>query len=320
MAAVVAAGAVTVGIAAHRGTQTTTAAHPDGHLVLLNMADSVRNQATEGDYWQFETQDQYLSVVPATDRQQAFVLADSSETDWSLPVKPGEHGLRVSDINVRRGPLTAEDKRRWLLAGAPDTVDVDPGVTKGGAKLVVPIGAGSPRVDHTDYGDDIVALGPKNVNYAYLRALPADKATLAAVLNKLYQQDGGAANTDQQDWMFTQVSNLITFPVSDEVRAAAYRVLASLPGISSLGNVTDPLGRAGVGVALPGQRYGDLGEEQQQLIVDPATSTILSQQTMLLAPSPYAAGAGLKAGTVIYYQATTHIGWTDRQAEIPTTR
>lgn len=317
VAAAVAVGATAVGIA-HRSTPTIQAAHPDGHLVLLNMADSVRNQATEGDYWQFETQDRYLSVVPAASGP--FVLADTSESDWSIAVKPGEQSLLVSGINEKRGPWTSEDAARWRLAGSPATVDVDPGVNKGGGKLAMPIGGGSARVDKTDYGRDIVALGPKNVNYDYLRALPGDQTALAAVLTQLYQEDGGAADTDQADWLFTQVGNLITFPVSGAVRSAAYRVLAALPGISSLGAVTDPLGRPGVGVALPSQRYGDLGKEQQQLIVDPTTSTILSQQTVLQVPSLYAASAGLKAGTVIYYRATTHIGWTDQQVAVPTKR
>src|SRR5947209_10794968 len=136
VAAAVAVSAVAGGIAQHHGTQTTEAARPDGHLVLLNMADSVRNEASEGGYWQFETQDRYLSIVEvvpvAGSAGGPYVIADSSETDWSIPVKPGEQGLRVSGINEKRGPWTSQDKRRWLLAGSPDTVDIDPGMNKGG--------------------------------------------------------------------------------------------------------------------------------------------------------------------------------------------
>ena len=318
-AVAVGVGAVGVGIGQHRGTQTTQSAGPDGHLVLLSMADSVRNQATQGDYWQFETQDQYLSIAPAAGSAagQPFVIADVSETDWSIGVKPGEQSQRVSGLNAKRGPWTPQDIRRWQSAGSPATVEIDPGVSKGSGKLEMAVGAGRPYVDHTDYGDAIVALGSKNVNYAYLQQLPGNLNELAMMLNKMYQEDGGTRNTDQPDWMFNQVGNLITFPVSGAVRAAAYRVLAALPGISSLGTVTDPLGRTGVGVALPPQQMGDLGQEQQQLIVDPATSTILSQQTVLVAPSRFAASAGMRPGTVIDYQATTHIGWTDQQADGP---
>ena len=100
---------------------------------------------------------------------------------------------------------------------------------------------------------------------------------------------------------------------------SAYRILADLPGITSLGTVTDPLGRTGVAVALPPRRTGDLGQQQQQLIVDPDNSTILSQQTVLVSPPTLALQAGMKAGTVLNYTATNHIGWTDQQIPLPTT-
>ncbi|HEV3355539.1 MAG TPA: CU044_5270 family protein [Pseudonocardiaceae bacterium] len=319
VAAVVAAGAVVVGVAQHRTPQPTTqTARPDGHLLLLNMAASVRNQATDGPYWQFGTRNLNLSIGLSTGPTgKPYVIAETSESDWSIGVRPGEQSLLVSGIDAKRAPWGPQDNDRWQLAGSPATVDIDPGVKKSGT-LAMPLGTGSPRVDHTNYGGSIAALGTKNVNYAFLQQLPSDETQLAGVLKQLYGHDGGAADVDQQDWMFTQVSNLITFPVSSAVRASAYRLLAALPGISSLGTVTDPLGRGGVGVALLPRQVDDLGLEQQQLIVDPTTSTILSQQTVLVTPSRFAASAGLTAGTVLYYQATTHIGWTGQQVELPT--
>jgi hypothetical protein len=315
VAAVVAVGSVLAGVAQHRTPQPTTrAAGPDGHLVLLNMADSVQNQATDGPYWQFDTQNRILSIAEAA---KPYVIAETSESDWSIGVRPGEQSLLVSGIDEKRTPWGPQDDDRWRQAGSPATVDIDPGVKKSGA-LAMPLGTGTPRVNHTNYGGSIAALGAKNVNYAFLQQLPSDPTQLAEVLKQLYGHDGGAADVDQQNWMFTQVSNLITFPVAGAVRASAYRLLAALPGISSLGTVTDPLGRVGVGVALLPQQIDDLGLEQQQLIVDPTTSTILSQQTVLVAPSRFAESAGLTVGTVLYYQATTHIGWADQQAQLPT--
>jgi hypothetical protein len=321
-AAAVAIGAVAVGIT-HNEPARTTAAGPDGHLVLLTMADSVQNQASSGSYWQFETQNQDLSLILPTEPVGAepYVVAETSQGSWSIGVRPGEQSLMVSGINEKRGPWTAADTHRWLMAGSPVTVNANPGFGKGKTEsLQEAIGGGSPRVDRTDYGGNIAAVGPNNVNYAYLQQLPGDQAQLAQLLAKLYQRDGGESDTDQQDWMFQQVGGLITLPVSSAVRAAAYRVLAALPGITSLGTVSDPLGRTGVGVALPPRPMGDLGEEQQQLIVDPDTSTILSQQTVLVRPTQLAIAAGMKSGTALNYTATTHIGWTDQQVEVPTTR
>jgi hypothetical protein len=319
-AVAVVVGAVAVGIGQNRGTQT--AANPDGHLMLLTMAESVQNQATSGNYWQYQTQSQNLYLVAHSGKGVApYVIAETAQNDWSIGVKPGEQSLMVSQINDKRGPWTAEDTHRWMMAGSPATVVTDDGTTKDdGGGFAMTIGGGQPIVNRTNYGAKIVAVGPQNVSYDYLRALPSDQVQLQATLAKLYQrQAGNAPAYDQSDWMFQQVSGLITLPVSAAVRASAYRILADLPGITSLGTVTDPLGRTGVAVALPAQDAGDLGQQQQQLIVDPDNSTILSQQTVLVRPSEVALQAGMKAGTVLYYTATNHIGWTDQQIPLPTT-
>jgi hypothetical protein len=284
------------------------------------MANTVQNQASSGPYWQIETQSRDLNLVPAAGAAdgQPYVIADTSQSDWSIGVLPGEESLQVSGLNETRGPWTSLDTARWLAAGSPETVAADAGTGKYSKALQLPVGGDKPSVLRTDSEGAILSLGADNVSYSYLRQLPSDQTDLALLLTKLYYRDGGAAADDQSDWTFGQVGNLITFPVSNAVRASAYRILAGLPGITSLGAVTDPLGRAGVGVALPAKDYGDLGVQQQQLIVDPATSTILSQQTVLTQPSPLAVSAGMKAGTVLYYTATTHIGWTDQPAAYPT--
>ena len=319
-AAAVAIGAVAVGIGQHRGTQT---ASPDGHLMLLTMAASVQNEATSGDYWQYQTQSQNLDLIQPVKAKDGsgntlpYVVAETARNDWSIGVKPGEQSLMVSQLNEMRGPWTAEDIHRWMMAGSPPTVYADAGFDRG--TYEVPIGGGQPIVNRTNYGAKIVAVGPNNVSYDYLRNLPSDQEELEHTLVELYPRTKDSDAGDEANWMFNQVTGLITLPVSNAVRAAAYRVLANLPGISSLGTVTDPLGRTGVAVALPAISTGDLGKQQQQLIVDPGTNTILSQQIVLVEPSQLAEQAGMKAGTVLNYTATTHIGWTNQQIPLPTT-
>jgi hypothetical protein len=64
-------------------------------------------------------------------------------------------------------------------------------------------------------------------------------------------------------------------------RQALFGVLGARPGARSLGEVTDAVGRHGVGVAL---RLPDFGDELR-VIIDPETSEIL-QSTELMAPPP----------------------------------
>ncbi|MFK4189429.1 hypothetical protein ACI2L4_36435 [Streptomyces sparsogenes] len=153
------------------------------------------------------------------------------------------------------------------------------------------------------------------MTYADLRKLPGDSAKLEKVLADLYEEDGGSEIRGRTEWMWRQAANLINLPVRAEVRDAAYRVIAGLPGIRSLGEVTDPLGRKGVGFALPATDRPDYGTARSELIVDPATGAPLSDQEVLTEPNAKAAEAGLTAGTVVNYTATVTSEWTDRQME-----
>ncbi|MEK8171529.1 hypothetical protein NKH77_25245 [Streptomyces sp. M19] len=107
-------------------------------------------------------------------------------------------------------------------------------------------------------------------------------------------------------------------PVTARVRAAAYRVIADLPGIRALGEVADPLGRRGLGFALPnpGDQPG-YGTVESQLIVDPDTGALLTDQQTLVKPSAEAAEAGLTAGTPVNWTATVRATWTDTQLTVP---
>lgn len=292
---------------------------PNGQVVLLNMATAIQNQTGQGNYWQETTQSGNASVAGTAPNQ--YVINETATQIWSIGVLPGEQSLMVMGVNADTQPRTARDRARWQAAGSPTSVQIDPGFTKGGGnqRLGMTIGAGHESVARTDGGGDIVAVGGNNVNYAYLRALPGDAAGLSVLLDELYTQQNGKEITGKTAWTLEQASHLITMPVSSAVRAAAYRVIAGLPGITSLGRVTDPLGRTGVGVALPVRQLGDLGSVQQQLIVDPATNSLLSDQEVMVAPSPMAASAGMTAGTPINYRATTHTGWADQQISTPTT-
>ena len=87
---------------------------------------------------------------------------------------------------------------------------------------------------------------------------------------------------------------MLDYPVSTAVRAAAFRLLADMPGVRSLGQVTDPLGRQGVAVAIPYPR------EELRVIFDPATGTHLANV--------------MSTG----YVAVTAAEWTDQVAAIPT--
>ena len=96
------------------------------------------------------------------------------------------------------------------------------------------------------------------------------------------------------------------------VRSALYQVAAELPGVKLLGQVKDPVGRTGIGVAYRDERHG----QEHELIFDPNTSALLAERDVLLDPKK----AGLKApaGTIFGYATYLRSGVVDSTSSVPT--
>ncbi|MCQ8189613.1 CU044_5270 family protein [Streptomyces rugosispiralis] len=287
-----------------------------GRLALLNVAARVDRTADEGTYWQTTTRSSRIDV--ATAAESTFAVASSETSRWSFGVRPGTRSLWISGIDATTEPRTERDTARWRAAGSPK--DLTLAESGSGGKLGLRLEPGArkrPTVERINGGDKIAALGARNVSYAELRKLPGDSPKLKEVLADLYEEDRGSEISGRTEWMWRQAAGLIGLPVRPEVRAAAYRVIADLPGIRSLGEMTDPLGRKGAGFALPATARPDYGTARSELIVDPATGALLSDQEVLTKPNAKAAEAGLTAGTVVNSTATVTSKWTDRQLKTP---
>ncbi|CDR10045.1 CU044_5270 family protein [Streptomyces iranensis] len=287
-----------------------------GRLALLNVAARVDRTADEGTYWQTTTRSSWIGVASAA--ESTFAVVSSETSRWSFGVRPGTQSLWVSGIDATTEPRTERDTARWRAAGSPKDVTLTASGSGGRLGLRLETGGRKrPTVDRINSGDKIAALGARNVSYAELRKLPGDSAKLKGVLADLYEEDRGSEISGRTEWMWRQAAGLIGLPVRPGVRAAAYRVIADLPGIRSLGEVTDPLGRKGVGFALPATARPDYGTARSELIVDPATGALLSDQEVLTKPDAKATEAGLTAGTVVNYTATVESEWTERQLKAP---
>ncbi|GAA2109568.1 hypothetical protein GCM10009780_64180 [Actinomadura alba] len=95
------------------------------------------------------------------------------------------------------------------------------------------------------------------------------------------------------------LANLLMYaPVPPQVRAAAYRALAGMPGIKSTGKIQDRRGREGIGITLPvavgGENRGD-----PHFIFDPKTALMLARPR-------------LGAGALVL-----EAGWTNVAPRIP---
>ncbi|GAA2314029.1 CU044_5270 family protein [Streptomyces kunmingensis] len=308
--------------AADPGSSTSNGATDvsvDGRLELLGVARKAETPAAEGTYWQTTSRSQNVEVVKAAGGQgQPFAVRTTSTEEWSVGVRPGTRSLMVSGLDATTEPRTRADENRWRSAGSPATMQAEVPGNDGGGRLGYTMGTRRPMVMRTDADDKVYALGPQNITYQDLLELPADVTELRRKLERLYADDSGAdTGAGRAAYVLRQAADLVTMPVKPAVRAAAYRVMAELPGVRGLGRVTDPLGREGAGFTFPGTDPTPLGSVRQRLVVDASTGELLCEQLVLVEPSAMARKAGLDAGTTVNYTATTRMGWGEKQITVP---
>jgi hypothetical protein len=98
---------------------------------------------------------------------------------------------------------------------------------------------------------------------AYYRTLPTTPAALTAWLDKTAPPDmragqqtaeDKAAGKDPNQYRWKTIEDMVSDNyLPPKLRAAMYAVLSKIPGVSLVGNVTDPYGRKGVAVTMAGR-------------------------------------------------------------------
>lgn len=129
---------------------------------------------------------------------------------------------------------------------------------------------------------------------------PSELSTDPAVLRRRIEarEIRGVEGPPGETETFTLIGDMLRgsyLPAA--VRAAIYELTAELPGVELLGEVDDPVGRPGTGIAYTDRRRGI----RHELIFDPATSALLGEQESIVRPGAF----GFKAppGTPIGYAA-----------------
>lgn len=151
----------------------------------------------------------------------------------------------------------------------------------------------------------------------FLASLPTGVEDLEARLRKEFRknpQERDAANRTDDQWMFNDIRQtlLSADPImTPKLRAAIYRVLAELDGVTRVPGQVDLAGRKGVAV---GQVYGGVRDE---IIFDPERYTVIGARSVVVAdlpdsvvegPSGSERIPGQKAGTVTHLSSIQHHG------------
>ncbi|GAA4570249.1 CU044_5270 family protein [Planotetraspora kaengkrachanensis] len=246
-------------------------------LLLVAAEQVAADEAAGGRYWVTRIENGETRQVGPKARPYDVVIRMIDEK-W-LASGPKDRSW-VFFQSMGAAPATAADEQAWKRDGSPARW-TEP-APKGMKPVIISAKGGPRRLRTPDglSGKDIHLLGGQPITSAELSALPADPSALKAYL--LRKHAGTGSLESENAYLFWSANALVLdLPVTPEVRAAAYKLIAGLKGITSLGTVTDQHGRKGVAVAYT--RRGDSGALGQiRLIIDPRTGHALAEESWSL--------------------------------------
>ncbi|MEU9837439.1 CU044_5270 family protein [Streptosporangium sp. NPDC048047] len=301
------------------GTSATArAGQPDARRILLAAASATVTGAAKepsgGAYWRVRT----VTDLPVVDPTGRYLLRHRVSDETWLARRPGGRSVRVhQDLGTQ--PATPDDEAAWRAAGSPRTWRYPQGTRDKGYVLSNESLRSSPGTPVTTSLPDVQegkggTLLTRMLTWDELSEVPDEAGRLRAYLEEritreLVNGNGGAPDLRMERVLQRSCVDLIVrLPVTPEVRAAAYEILAALPGMRSAGEVTDPLGRTGQAV---GYRSEDGGRDLL-FVVEPGSGRPLGGEERF--DGRLADGRTVRVGAVTAYEEN---GWTDEQPPAP---
>lgn len=259
--------------------------------VLLAAAVRAESAPTSGAYWHVRSMSRTTAPQRFGQGGNRYTLEHLSVTEkWTT------HGGRTwlgRRAWVR--PKTPEDEAAWRRDGAPSKWCMGETDTEPPEPICLHTAPGAASV--TRFGPDTFEVTEGHgLTFGQLQRLPEDPDALRDWLVGITRHDldpsasAAVVNFNVDD----ELANLLVdFPVPPGVRAAAYRALADMPHVTSIGPTRDELGRAGVGIEIA-QGVGRFvvlgdgspvvapaGELTRTLIIDPDTSHVLASEASI---------------------------------------
>jgi len=310
-----------VGLAAAAAAAVAVAALPAGHpapvgghppaaspsavtasgFLLTSAEEAARSSEAAGTYW-YVKERHYdgtaaakvgKSVGESKNKKGSYkdfgAMYASTEESWT--------GQRRARTIVNEDPVftfaSEADKARWESAGRPPLMTAaGPGVTK-------PV--------TSDYTMTFRwGVGSGQLTLAEVRKLPTTAAKLHKVFLLMWNREPdkagavGLKNPTFTQYLVAWAAQLLDGPARVGTKAALYRLLAEQPGINLVRDLTDPLGRTGVGI---GDGAGDY------LIIDPGSAQLIDYVAHPVQPDSTVRGVGVSE-----YIAS---GWTNHLGVAP---
>ncbi|PZG21398.1 hypothetical protein C1J01_06945 [Nonomuraea aridisoli] len=269
-------------------------APPSARQILLAAATSVAKQPADGSWWG----NKLVRGARFHDPTGRYVIQTATAEETWIPVGEMTEPHWIVQRYLGAKPATPEDEAAWRAAGSPRSwtyKTVNPNDLAGNP-FDVEAAPGEPEsFESRDVDWRLLSTG-KTLDA--MDELPATPEGLRALL----------APSGDVDLLLENLQSLIAYiPVSSEVRAAAYRLMASLPGVIARGAVTDQLGRTGQAVEYRRPHPRRAGHHVRvRLIVDQVTGEPLSVETLTD-----------DTGELQSFVAVEESVWTDREPDFP---
>ena len=286
--------------------------------LLLVAAEQAQHQAAAGNanYWVSTVERGTLVQVGAQNNRYA-IMTRWTEITWK-PLVPGKDVVRISRW-AGAAPASEADKAAWRAAGSPATwpKDPPPGCRPDPSNVYTAAPGGPETVVRSAPNFQLFMVVGESLTVDQIRALPSDPEKLRKwLLGVIEKQNLPRRNAVQAgEALFAAVVTLVLgTPITPAVRAAAFRVLAGVPGIRSLGTVTDAKGRFGVAVSVKSndtveeQRANSGGPMEDSLLFDPDTGEVLGRHSRALRPADYM--RWVPAGALFTYELVENVRWT----------
>ncbi len=299
-------------------TASTGTPEPGQSQALLLAAEHVSTAPDTGKYWRTTTESRDLEL--GSTAKGSFRLY-YSEADETWVARSSRDPSRAVSRPWSRVPANSEDRADWQRAGSPTTFDLHDVDRNGKPDIMTDVSSTSGKgtvVDPMNTNSDVFFIGGLGKSMSDIRRLPAEPKTLTTALLENYQRSIDAAakhgrgrpennNEAKQQWLFNAATEVLMLPVTSQVRATAYRIMAGLDGIENLGQARDVKGRIGDAVAL--RSNSSRGLQEDRLIIEATTGLPLAQETRLL--NPIAAMSWVNPTDIYSTSIITHIGWTN---------
>ncbi|RBQ18870.1 hypothetical protein DP939_16840 [Spongiactinospora rosea] len=312
----------TISISPRPGTSASATAGPTARQILLAAAVAVEKAPASGDYWRTATVHRWM----LTDPTRSYVLEGGRSHELWRAKRPDLKYWRIwQDLGIK--PATPQDEAAWRAAGAPTSwrypEDMKTenlfSVPYGGLLEAAPGERTAERLSGKWQGS-AGDLAGEDMTWEKVRAIPSDPGGLRSYLEeRIARLDLTGSGMDAQEaraniLLRDCVGVISDLPASPEVRAAAYRILASLPAIRAEGETADPLGRRGQTLTYQEEIEPGLFT-RVQLVVDPGTGLLLAEVRTNTTELANGRQAELRLSTS--FEA---IGWTDDRPELPAQR